>query len=172
MLLRHELKEGIREVIDNEIIDDDKAQNLSTYQSRQARVLCDILEPFSKAITELEGENYVTLSRVVPYQIDIKTGLKHQAQSSMLSNLSILLYELMEDRFEFIFNSLNNIFEPIFAITTLLDLHFNRSFDLDENKDSPLKEEMLVLKKGMVMLKQKPINETIYYLRDHLANDN
>lgn len=124
-----ELKEGIRHVIDNEIVDD--VDNLTPNQWKLVKALRDILELFSVVITKLEGDQYVTLSRVIPFLIDIKLGLLKPEKISALPVLGQKLRSLMDSRFDFIFNSDHVPFEPIYAIATLLDPKVIRTFELE-----------------------------------------
>lgn len=44
---------------------------LSIADWRKIGALCELLEPLASAVLELQGENYVTISRVIPSLLDL-----------------------------------------------------------------------------------------------------
>lgn len=125
-----ELKDGIRQLIDEEIVDG--VQNLTPLQWRMVKALHDILEPFSVAVTDLEGEFYVTLSHVIPFLMNINISLIHHTETSCLSGFAEKLQRFMDTRFKFIFDPTDTSFEPIYAVATLLDPKLFRTYELAE----------------------------------------
>lgn len=122
-----ELKDGIRRLIDEEIVED--VQNLTPVQWRSAKAFQDILEPFSTAITDLEGDQYVTLSRVIPFLVNIKMSLADPIRTGNLVSFAQKLGRLMDTRFRFIFDFRHVDFEPLYAMATFLDPRLIRTFD-------------------------------------------
>lgn len=57
-----EMKDVVRSLLDEVIID----VELSSLDWKKIAALVELLEPISKNVRELEGENYVTISKVIP----------------------------------------------------------------------------------------------------------
>ena len=147
-----ELKDAIQELFDKEIVDD--IENITDTQGRNAKFLLEILEPFWNTITELEGENYVTLSKVIPSLLEIRFCLQELSRGPRFAcSVCKRLIQLLREKFQHVFDPKSGDFEPIYALATFLDPKLSRALDLLE----------------LCSLKQAAIAETLRYLKRYAS---
>lgn len=67
-----EMQNTIRKLLDAVEVD----VELSASDWKKIGALCELLEPLAKAVLELQGENYVTISKVIPSLLDLTLKMK------------------------------------------------------------------------------------------------
>lgn len=111
----------VRSHIDAIIEEEQMDVGLSPNQWRQAEMLCAFLKDFADEVTELEGEKYVTVNRVIP---SLMCLLQHcqdfEKKQGFVQIASAVSLELRR-RFSIVLNSSDAKFQPIYAVSTLLD---------------------------------------------------
>jgi len=82
--------------------------------------LRDLLRPFAEAVRELEGDNYSTLSKVVPAVID---SIEHSPDngSGIVGITKTEINHEMERRFTRIYDTSNSDFAPVHLVATFFD---------------------------------------------------
>jgi hypothetical protein len=82
-----ELRTHVDFIIENELLD----VGLTPNQWRQAELLCMFLKDFANQVTELEGEKYVTLNRIIPALMDLLEHCKEFEQQQGFAQIARVL---------------------------------------------------------------------------------
>jgi hypothetical protein len=112
-----ELRTHVDFIIENELLD----VGLTPNQWRQAELLCMFLKDFANQVTELEGEKYVTLNRIIPALMDLLEHCKEFEQQQGFTQIARVVANEMRRRFTYILDPSSEKFQPIYAVATMLD---------------------------------------------------
>ncbi len=125
-----ELEESVHYICRNIL---DRVNELTTMQWKELKTLRTILEPFELFVRKLEGQNYATLSRVIPaiHQLIKKTS-EFQHQLVHFQRLSQQLHQSLLDIFAFIFSPNDGNFQEIYSEAMLFDPKVSRLMDLPD----------------------------------------
>lgn len=123
-------KEAVNKVaMQNDLID----LSLDPIKWKQIEQIRDLLKPFADTVTDFEGDNYTTLSRVVPTIIDLIDCYSDQVPGFLASVRTEIKKEL-ETRFAYIFDIKNESFAPVHMLATFYNPEYVLGLSSDQRK--------------------------------------
>lgn len=85
------------------------------------KIFKDLLQMFAELSGFCEGDQYSTLSSVIPGILGLQLSLKNLVASATTQDISTVLLKDIEARFNHILNTNNPNFDPIYSLATMLD---------------------------------------------------
>ena len=85
----------------------------------------DLLEPFASTVNDLEGDSYVTQSKVLPAIIDLieslPASLSSTSRRDIIETVRRKLRKEFESRFAFMLEPSHDRFQPVYMLATFFD---------------------------------------------------
>ena len=106
--------------------------NLATSEWKLLESMRVLLQPFARYTTLLGGEEYTTLSVVVPAIMEIELHLREMKSQRGLAGAVTLLETEMKRRFDRILNPKADGYEPTFLVATALDPRYQVVLDAEQ----------------------------------------
>ncbi len=125
---------------------------LFSFETNKPAVRINVKRKNADVVRELEGEAYVTLSRVIPALTEIRLALLDPEMQLKIAPFELLadrLKDALKEKFAFIFDDRSANFDPTYALASLLDPKFCLSLnhaDLRRLRVAALKEAKLLLR--------------------------
>ena len=104
-----------------EILQEMEWDNLATSEWKLLESICELLHPFAQYTSLLSGEEYTTISAVVPAIMELELHLDEMKDQRGLGGAVALLRSELKRRFDKILNPKAPDYEPIFVLATALD---------------------------------------------------
>ena len=95
--------------------------NLATSEWKAIDSICRLLQPFAQYTTLVSGEEYTTVSGVLPIIMELNLHLEEQKHNSELSSLASQLQSDLKRRFKKYTDPGDLDYEPLFLVATMLD---------------------------------------------------
>ena len=95
---------------------------LASLRWKEIEEVRDLLAPFASTVNDLEGDSYVTLSKVLPAIIDLIESLPlYATRRSAVESTRMNLRKELERRFAFILDPSHTAFQPAHMLATFFD---------------------------------------------------
>ena len=98
------------------------------------------MQPFSKYTSLVWGEDYTTISSVIPIVMKLNLQLEEMKKSLKLTNVSCLLLSKLKRRFRKYTDPSDHDFEPLFLLSTMLDPCYLNPTHAESTKKQLLKQ--------------------------------
>ena len=95
--------------------------NLATSEWKAIETICQLLKPFAQYMTFASGEEYTTISGVLPIIMELNLHLEEKKRNIKLSSLASKLQSDLKQRFKRFTDPADLDYEPLFLVSTMLD---------------------------------------------------
>ena len=118
----------------SQVLNELEWNNLQISDWKQLEYISLLLEPFAQYTNLSGGEDYTTVSSVVPIIMELKLHLSEMKKKPNLSTVSLCLYEELERRFGNLISPEHINFNPLYLAATSLDPQFTK-FNMITSKE-------------------------------------
>ena len=115
-----------------QVLEELELGNLATSEWKLLESMRDLLQPFARYTTLLGGEEYTTLSVVVPAIMEIELHLREMKSQRGLAGAVTLPETEMKRWFDRILNPKADGYEPTFLVATALDPRYQVVLDAEQ----------------------------------------
>ena len=119
--------------------------NLARSEWTTLETICKLLKLFSQYTLLVSGEEYTTLSSVIPILMELNLHLEDVKKIPELSDVLTLLQSELKRRFRKFTDPGDDCFEPLFVVSTILDPRYKPLINPNQAKAD--KAEVLQLLK-------------------------
>lgn len=115
--------------------------NLATSEWKTLESVLQLLKPFAQYTSLVGGEDYVTISSVIPIVMELNLHLDEMKKTPEMSSVSHLLQSELKRRFRIYTDPSDPDSEPLFLMSTMLDPRYKVL--LNRNQSDSTKAQLL-----------------------------